>query len=321
MGGLGEDLRRRTGLEHASLGEEGHLVGHGAGETHLVGGRPHLHRTEGSEVFVLPLSGAVEVEVRDVADPDTVEAEFRLDGRASVFTRVTDFAYVGRDSIVVLSGDGAEVALPSARCERRRAPAYGPAEGVPVFSLGAGAATRQVTDFGAPGAWDHAEKIICRELITPGGNWSSYPPHKHDATDPCPVVNEEIYYYRLAGEDGVTTDRRAYGFHVTTTGPEHEVAGLAPLNEEILVRDGDVVVVPYGYHGPCAAAPGYDMYYLNVMAGPNEGRSMDFCDHPDHGWIRATWDGSAADPRVPVTSADGRVEHRPAPPTSLETSP
>jgi 5-deoxy-glucuronate isomerase len=275
----------------------------------LAGGRSYEHRTDGSELFVLPLSGSVDVEVRDATDPDSVEAVFHLQGRESVFSRVTDFAYVGRDSIVTVTGDGAEVALPSARCERRLPPVYGPAEDVPVFSLGAGTATRQVTDFGAPGVWDHAEKIICRELITPGGNWSSYPPHKHDVTDPCPVVNEEIYYYRLAGADGIKTDRRAYGFHVTTTGPEHEAAGLAPLDEEILVRDGDVVVVPYGYHGPCAAAPGYDMYYLNIMAGPGDERSMEFCDHPDHGWIRGTWDGAAADPRVPVTSARGRVAH------------
>jgi 5-deoxy-glucuronate isomerase len=275
----------------------------------LSPGQPHALGTGQSEIFVLPLSGSLDVVVASSNGGD-IEASFHLEGRESVFTRVTDFAYVGRDSQIVLTSEfGAEVALPSARCEKRLEPRYGSADFVPVFVLGAGTATRQVTDFGAPGAWDHAEKLICRELMTPDGNWSSYPPHKHDVTDPCPVINEEIYYYRIAGADGVTPSRAGYGLHVTTTGPEHEAAGLAPLDEEILVRDHDVVVVPYGYHGPCAAAPGYPMYYLNVMAGPGEGRAMEFCDHPDHGWIRGTWDTMEPDPRCPVTSAQGRVAH------------
>jgi 5-deoxy-glucuronate isomerase len=276
----------------------------------LSPGETYQLATGGEEIFVLPLSGAVEIVVRATGGSDEVEAEFRLVGRDSVFTRVTDFAYVGRDSEVVLTSvAGAELALPSARCEQRRAPRYGPAEQVPVGVRGAGQATRQVTDFGTPGVWDHAEKLICCELITPAGNWSSYPPHKHDITDACPVANEEIYYYRIADADGVTPSRTGYGLHVTTTGPEHLAAGLEALDAELIVRDGDVVLVPYGYHGPCAAAPGYAMYYLNVLAGPGEARSMAFCDHPDHAWIRDSWDGAARDPRCPVTSAQGRVAH------------
>jgi 5-deoxy-glucuronate isomerase len=276
----------------------------------LQPGERYVLSTERAEMFVLPLSGAVEVEVRATSSPEQVEAEFRLAGRDSVFTRVTDFAYVGRDSDVVLTSPaGAEVALPSARCDQRRSPRYGPAEDVPVGVRGAGPATRQVTDFGTPGAWDHAERLSCCELITPAGNWSSYPPHKHDITDECPVVNEEIYYYRIADSDGVTPSRTGYGLHVTTTGPEHLAAGLEALDERLVVRDGDVVLVPYGYHGPCAAAPGYAMYYLNVLAGPGEARSMAFCDHLDHAWIRGSWDGAARDPRCPVTSAQGRVAH------------
>ena len=81
-----------------------------------------------------------------------------------------------------------------------------------------------------PGVWDHADKLICCELLTPGGNWSSYPPHKHDASEPCPVVNEEIYYYRIAGP---MTPRGGFGYHTTYTGPEHEAAGLAPLDETV----------------------------------------------------------------------------------------
>jgi 5-deoxy-glucuronate isomerase len=269
-------------------------------------------RTGGSEFFVLPLSGGMTIEVAAESAPAVTEARFGLSGRSSVFDRVTDFAYVGRDSLLTMvSAHGAEVALPSAVCENRRPPKYGPAEAVPVEVRGAGAASRQVTGFGVPGAWDHAEKLVCVELITPPGNWSSYPPHKHDTTDPCQVVNEEIYFYRIAGPDQVTPSREGFGLHRTYTGLEHEDAGLEPLDVSLEVRDGDVVLVPHGYHGPCVAAPGYPMYYLNVLAGPGEQRSMAFCDDPTHAWIRDSWalpgPTSAPDPRVPVTSAEGRV--------------
>jgi 5-deoxy-glucuronate isomerase len=209
----------------------------------------------------------------------------------------------------MISSAGAEVALPSARCEQRRPPKYGPAEAVPVEIRGAGPATRQVTNFGSPGIWDHAERLIACELITPAGNWSSYPPHKHDVTDPCPVPNEEIYFFKIAGPDGVTPSRAGFGLHRTFTGPEHLAAGLSELDETVEVRDGDVFCIPHGYHGPCVAAPGYDMYYLNVLAGPATGadRSMAFCDDPAHAWVRDAWAGAPTDPRVPVTTATGRV--------------
>jgi 5-deoxy-glucuronate isomerase len=275
-------------------------------------GVPRTVQTGDSEAFVLPLSGSLRFEVSSTA-PDgsiagAVEAGYDLAGRVSVFDRVSDFGYVGRDSTLTLtSRQGAEVALPSAVCTSRRSAAYGPAENVPVEIRGAGAASRQVTNFGAPGVWDHAEKLVCCELITPGGNWSSYPPHKHDATRPCTVVNEEIYLYRIAGADQVTPNREGFGLHRTYTGPEHDQAGLAPIDLSAEVRDLDVVLVPHGYHGPCAAAPGYPMYYLNVLAGPAADRSMAFCDDPSHAWLRGTWPEIEVDPRVPATSATGRV--------------
>jgi 5-deoxy-glucuronate isomerase len=271
----------------------------------LPAGEPRVVRTGESEAFVLPLSGSLTVEVTgEFGGP---LATFELTGRDSVFTAVTDFAYVGRGSVVTLrSMTGAEVAMPSARCTRALPPRYGAAEDVPVEVRGAGNATRQVTNFGVPGVWDHAEKLICCELITPPGNWSSYPPHKHDASEPCPVVNEEIYYYRIAGDDQVTPSRTGFGYHRTYTGAEHEAAGLEAIDELIEVRDHDVVLVPHGYHGPCIAAPGYPMYYLNVMAGPSEDRALAFCDDSAHAWVRETWATMETDPRCPVTGASGR---------------
>jgi 5-deoxy-glucuronate isomerase len=258
----------------------------------LAAGESRAVDTGEFEAFVLPLAGGCAVEVDG--------ERFELTGRDSVFTRVTDFAYVPRDAHVVLtSAEGAEVALPMARCERRLAPRYGPAEDVPVEVRGAGNATRQVTNFGVPGVWDHADKLVACELITPDGNWSSYPPHKHDDTEPCEVVNEEVYYFRIAGRDGVTPSREGFGLHKTYTGD-------GEVDEDVAVRDGDVFLIPRGYHGPCVAAPGYPMYYLNVLAGPGAERSLAFCDDPAHTWVRESWADQELDPRCPVTNAKGR---------------
>jgi len=260
----------------------------------LAAGRTRTVHTGEYEAFVLPLSGGCTVRV----DGEL----FELSGRDSVFTRITDFAYVPREAQVELFADhDAEIALPMARCERRLTPKCGDARDVPVEVRGAGQATRQVANFGAPGAWDHADKLNACELITPDGNWSSYPPHKHDEASECEVVNEEIYYFRIAGRDGITPSRAGFGMHRTYTAD-------GGLEENVAVRDGDVFLVPRGYHGPCIAAPGYPMYYLNVLAGPAADRSMAFCDDPAHGWVRDTWGGDSVDPRCPVTDHRGRVQ-------------
>ncbi|MFB8274254.1 5-deoxy-glucuronate isomerase [Nocardia colli] len=260
---------------------------------HLRAGASRKLETGEFEAFVLPLAGSCTVRVDGMT--------FELSGRDSVFTRVTDFAYIPRDATVELTAScNLELALPMARCTNRLDPKYGPAEQVPVDIRGAGQATRQVTNFGVPGVWDHADKLNACELITPDGNWSSYPPHKHDEASDCEVVNEEIYYFRIAGRDGITPSRDGFGMHRTYTAD-------GALDENVAVRDGDVFLVPQGYHGPCIAAPGYPMYYLNVLAGPAPERSMAFCDDPAHSWVRGTWDDEPRDPRCPVTNHEGRL--------------
>ena len=154
------------------------------------------------------------------------------------------------------------MALPSSRCEPRCPPAYGAAEDVPVEVRGAGPATRQVTNFGVPGVWDHADKLICCELLTPGRQLVELPTAQARRQRPVPRSST-----RRSTTTG-STGRGGFGYHTTYTGPEHEAAGLAPIDEDHRVHDHDVVLVPHGYHGPCVAAPGYEMYYLNVMAGP-----------------------------------------------------
>ncbi|WP_028851074.1 5-deoxy-glucuronate isomerase [Thermocrispum municipale] len=260
-------------------------------------GTERVVRTGGYEAFVLPLSGGCTV---------SVDGErFVLRGRDSVFTAVTDFAYVPRDAEVRLQApaeqsEPTEVALPMARCTRRLEPRYGPAEDVPVEVRGSGNATRQVTNFGVPGVWEHADKLNACELLTPDGNWSSYPPHKHDEATECEVINEEIYYFRIAGGDGLKPSREGFGMHRTYTSD-------GAIDATVTVRDGDVFLIPRGYHGPCIAAPGYTMYYLNVLAGPADERSMAFCDDPAHSWVRDSWADQKPDPRCPMTNAQGLV--------------
>jgi 5-deoxy-glucuronate isomerase len=235
------------------------------------------------EWLVLPLAGG----------PASIECEgviIELEGRSSVFARVTDFAYVPMGApALVTAPRGGRYALPSARCERQLEPRFGKAEDVPVELRGAGPASRQVNNFCASDAFETA-KLIAVEVLTPGGNWSSYPPHKHDTAGDGEAILEEIYYFEIAGEHGFGM-QRVYG------------SPGRPIDLLREVRSGDVVLVPHGYHGPSMAAPGYDMYYLNVLAGPAEQRTMAFRDDPCHAWIRDSWATGQVDARLPMTTA------------------
>ncbi|MEO3825082.1 5-deoxy-glucuronate isomerase [Actinomadura sp. B10D3] len=249
----------------------------------LPDGGSHEFDTGGFETIVLPLAGSCAV--------DCEGERFELRGRDDVFSRVTDFAYVPRDARVTLQGRG-RFALAGARCESRRRPRYGPAEDVPVELRGAGPASRQVNNFGTPEGFPFAEKLIACEVLTPGGCWSSYPPHKHDEESPDEAVLEEIYYFEVA-RDGMAY-QRVYG------SPGRPIDVLAE------VRGGDAVLIPHGWHGPSMAPPGHDLYYLNVMAGPSAERAWRICDDPAHAWVRDTWADQPVDPRLPLASAEGR---------------
>ena len=235
------------------------------------------------EFIVLPLSGAATV--------DCDGQHFTLRGRRDVFGAVTDFAYLPRDAAaVVSSAAGGRFALPSARASQRLGARYAPAGDVPVELRGAGPASRQVNNFCSPEAF-RADRLIAVEVLTPGGNWSSYPPHKHDVESADESQLEEIYYFEVA--KGGLAYQRVYG-----SGPGREIDVCTE------VGTGDVVLIPHGYHGPSMAAPGYDLYYLNVMAGPGM-RVWRFCDDPAHAWIRDSWAGTEIDPRLPMTRAGG----------------
>ncbi|MFB7554936.1 5-deoxy-glucuronate isomerase [Streptomyces brevispora] len=252
----------------------------------LEPGGVHTLVTGECEWIVLPLAGACTVHTSDEI--------FELLGRESVFSGVSDFAYVPRDAHAqIASGAGGRFALAGAKCERRLPARYGPAPEVPVELRGSGNCSRQVHNFAAADTFD-CDRLIAVEVLTPGGNWSSYPPHKHDEHHPGEEsVLEEIYYFEVA--DG------GLGYH--------RVSPSRPGGTDVLVevRSGDAVLIPDGWHGPSIAAPGRTLYYLNVMAGPGEERQWLIRDHPDHGWIRDTWPSQPMDPRLPFHGREDRA--------------
>lgn len=241
---------KRAGWTHSAL----RVLELGPGESHLFA-------SGDSEWVLLPLTGGCTVQV----DGEFIE----LLGRESVFSGVTDFAYLPRDAHTqIASGAGGRFALAGAKCERRLPARYGPAPEVPVEARGSGSCAREVRNFAAADTFD-CDRLIAVEVITPGGNWSSYPPHKHDEHLPGEEARlEEIYYFEIDG-DGLGYQR---------VSPSHP-GGADVLAE---VRSGDAVLVPDGWHGPSIAQPGHAMYYLNVMAGPGDEREWRIRFHPDH---------------------------------------
>jgi 5-deoxy-glucuronate isomerase len=247
----------------------------------LAPGEARTVDTGGDEVFVVPLEGGAGVELDG--------ERFDLEGRVDVFAGPTDIAYLPIDSRVeIASAGGGRFALAGARTDRRLPFRYGPRADVPVELRGAGACSREVRNFGMVDTFEAGALLAC-EVLTPGGNWSSYPAHKHDEAGATETELEEIYYFEIA--DG-PAGQPGFGYHRTSS----SAAGPAEVLAE--VRDRDAVLVPCGWHGPCMAAPGFDMYYLNVMAGPGDERAWRISDHPDQGWVRDTWADQDVDPRL-----------------------
>ncbi|MCX5044808.1 5-deoxy-glucuronate isomerase [Aldersonia sp. NBC_00410] len=238
-----------------------------------------LH-TGGTEVMILPLAGSGVVECG--------RQRFELSPRTSVFDGPADMVYLGIGTEYRLAGTG-RFAICGARATRSLPNRRLPAADVPIELRGAGNCSRQVHNFGAADTFA-ADSLIAVEVITPGGNWSSYPAHKHDERSAVESELEEIYYFEVADGPGGP----GFGFH--------RVYGTdtRPIDVLAEVRTGDVVLVPHGFHGPSVAAPGYDLYYLNVMAGPGPERAWRVVDDPAHAWVRDSWADLEIDPRLPL---------------------
>jgi len=220
-----------------------------------------------------------------------------LGGRCSVQSSAGSWFYFGRRAHVfnglpytlylpiqtwftVMAETDCEIAFCFCRAEEAHPAHLVTPEEVEVEIRGGANATRQINHILKPEFPAHRLMIV--EVYTPNGNWSSYPPHKHDVHNPPQEVDlEEIYYYKIDRPEGYaiqkvyTPDRR--------------------LDATLTVRDGELVLIPEGYH-PVVAAHGYNVYYLNALAG--SARSMAASDDPAYAWVRQTW--AEKDPRVPL---------------------
>jgi 5-deoxy-glucuronate isomerase len=222
-----------------------------------------------------------------------------LEGRAAVRAGDHDFGVVGSRITVfdgppcpvillepalpveIVAESDALVVVASAPGGNVRRTALVPPEDILVETRGSGQTERTIHHLLPPSA--EAGRLIAFEAFTPGGNWSSYPPHKHDTENPPVEARlEELYFYRFAKPQG-------FAFARVYTADRS-------LDEAMTPTDCDIVVVPEGYH-PVGAPHGYDCYYLNVMAGPN--RAWYFTLDPDHAWLM-NWD-----PAAPVAATEG----------------
>ncbi|TAN32347.1 5-deoxy-glucuronate isomerase [bacterium] len=217
--------------------------------------------TNDRELCVVILSGQVDV----TCDGNRWGA---LGSRSNPFEGAPDAVYAPPKSDIKLTSASimCEIALCWAEAKRGVEPQLLRAQDVRTSRRGSDRTERMIRDILMEDR--SAESLLVTEVTTRGGNWSSYPPHKHDTDDPPrETYLEETYYHRTKHPEG-------FGFQQVYTEDR-------ALDTTLCVRDGDVVLVPRGYH-PVAAAPGYDLYYLNVMAGPR--RRWLVTTDPRHRW-------------------------------------
>jgi len=234
--------------------------------------------TGGRELGIVLLGGKCSVESSRGAWPE-------IGRRCNVFAGMPYALYLPIATHYTLTArTECDIALCYCRAEQYFPPRLVTPADVDVEIRGAGNATRQINGIFKPDFPAH--RLIVVEVYTPSGNWSSYPPHKHDVHNPPREVDlEEIYYYRIDRPEGFaiqkvyTPDRR--------------------LDETLTVRDGEMVLIPEGYH-PVVAAHGYNAYYLNALGG--SARSLAASDDPQYEWVRGAW--RDRDPRVPLVTMD-----------------
>ncbi len=239
----------------------------------LVGGASWEMQTDGEEVVLVLLGGRCAA--------DWGQGERRIGERAHVFDGLPYAVYLPPQNRIRLR---AETTCEVAECRvpasgRRDARLVTPQD-VIVSMRGGGNASRQIVD--VMNLDFPAERLIVVEVYTPSGNWSSFPPHKHGVHNPPSEVElDEIYYYRIDQPQGFACQR------LYNPARQQDLA--------LTVKDGDLVLVRDAYH-PVVAGHGYNVYYLNFLAGSSH--ALAFTEDPDHSWVRSTWKN--LDERLPV---------------------
>ena len=246
----------------------------------LERGQSFSGNTEGTEAVFVVLGGRARVQ--------HAHGEWSEVGRRSdVFSGMPWAFYLSRETSWTIHalGDGLQIARAWAASDETHPPQLITPDDSCIEIRGGHNATRQINSIVPPGF--DCDRLVCVEVYTPGGNWSSYPPHKHDEhiVDASGIVREadleEIYYYKVKGRRGYAI-QRVYN-------------GDRTLDEVAVAHSDDLVLVPEGYH-PVSAAYGYDCYYLNFLAG--SAQSLANSDDPDYAWVQDTW--TAQDPRLPM---------------------
>ncbi len=250
----------------------------------LASGEVWTHSTGPNEAALVPLGGVCSV--------TAAGQTWNIGERDTPFTGKPWALYLPRDTVLeVIAETPLELAVTAARAERDFPPKLVTPDDVKVEIRGAGNAARQINHIIEPSF--PADRLLVVEVFTPSGNWSSYPPHKHDVHDmPREADLEEIYYYRIGPPDGFGLQRL------------HTADGA--IDEAYVIHDGDLLLVPEGYH-TFAVAQGYTGYYLNVLAGDEPVRTMQPSDDPDFAWVRETWSDDLNEGLTSWQDIDNRI--------------
>jgi 5-deoxy-glucuronate isomerase len=239
------------------------------------------------ELALVPLSGAISVEASC--------GQWRaVGGRTSVFAGLPHALYLPRRSALTVSAaSDCEFAAAWVATDQDHPPRLVTPADVAIEIRGGDNATRQINSILPPGFPCH--RLVVVEVYTPGGNWSSYPPHKHDIhkTDAqgrlLEADLEEVYYYKIDRPGGFAMQR------VYSAAESPLAQAGQPFDVALLVQSDDAVLVPEGYH-PVASPPGYTTYYLNILAG--SAQSLANSEDKQHAWVKETY--RTTDARVPI---------------------
>lgn len=243
----------------------------------LAAGQSLALPADGQERALVPLAGTASVTLE--------EQEWTFGGRDTVFDGLGHCLYLPLDSAGVLTAlSDLEIAVAAAPATTRCKAVLVTPDDADIELRGGGNASRQVNSLMLPAF--PADRLHVIEVWTPGGNWSSYPPHKHEHDRDGEAELEETYYYRLRNPDQGWALQRVYSperaFDLTQT-----------------VGDGDLLLIPWGYH-TTVAAHGQDLYYLNVLAGPAPQRTLQAFQDPDLKASQDAWSTTGLDDRLPL---------------------